>query len=300
VHAQDDAFHEIQLNGKQLVFVFMVATVASVVIFLCGVFVGRGVRAERSGSDETASLIEAPAADVVPPKSAALNPPAQGADPRAAAPPPATDDQSYVDRLEKKTAPSEELKQPPPVAQPAPAPPSAPAAASTAQKAPSLTAQPDQKATSAPAAKASATTAQADTKASPASAQKDAKAPTPALPEIRPDPPSKSAPQAAANKPTPAESKPAAAPQTRTPAPTAAPGAQGFVVQVAALNAPGEADAIVKKLTSKGYAAFVQPPVSGSAAVYRVRVGPVGTRQEADVLAAKLQKEEHFKPWVTR
>ena len=40
-HAQDDAFHEIQLNGKQLVFLFMVATVVSVVIFLCGVFVGR-------------------------------------------------------------------------------------------------------------------------------------------------------------------------------------------------------------------------------------------------------------------
>ncbi len=47
-HTQDDAFREIQLNGKQLVFLFMVATVFSVVIFLCGVFVGRGVRAERA------------------------------------------------------------------------------------------------------------------------------------------------------------------------------------------------------------------------------------------------------------
>ena len=44
---QDDGFHEIQLNGKQLVFLFMAATVVSVVIFLCGVLVGRGVRAER-------------------------------------------------------------------------------------------------------------------------------------------------------------------------------------------------------------------------------------------------------------
>jgi DedD protein len=71
-------------------------------------------------------------------------------------------------------------------------------------------------------------------------------------------------------------------------------------VQVAALNARNEADAIVKKLMSKGYAAFVQPPVSGSPAIFRVRVGPVTTRQEADALAAKLQKEERFKPWVTR
>ena len=46
-HSQDDGFHEIQLNGKQLVFLFMAATVVSVVIFLCGVLVGRGVRAER-------------------------------------------------------------------------------------------------------------------------------------------------------------------------------------------------------------------------------------------------------------
>jgi DedD protein len=51
----DDAFHEIQLNGKQLVFLFMAATVVSVVIFLCGVMVGRGVRAERGGADAAAA-----------------------------------------------------------------------------------------------------------------------------------------------------------------------------------------------------------------------------------------------------
>ena len=38
----DDGFHEIQLSGKQLVFLFMATTVVSVVIFLCGVLVGRG------------------------------------------------------------------------------------------------------------------------------------------------------------------------------------------------------------------------------------------------------------------
>ena len=41
VTVQDEGFHEIQLNGKQVVFLFMVATVVSVVIFLCGVLVGR-------------------------------------------------------------------------------------------------------------------------------------------------------------------------------------------------------------------------------------------------------------------
>ena len=44
---QDEGFHEIQLNGKQLVFLFMAATVIVVVIFLCGVMVGRGVPAQR-------------------------------------------------------------------------------------------------------------------------------------------------------------------------------------------------------------------------------------------------------------
>ena len=35
------------LHGKQLVFVFMAATVAAVVVFLSGVMVGRGVRLQR-------------------------------------------------------------------------------------------------------------------------------------------------------------------------------------------------------------------------------------------------------------
>ena len=57
--AQDDGFHEIQLNGKQLVFLFMAATVVSVVIFLCGVLVGRGVRAERG----VVAMADVPPAD---------------------------------------------------------------------------------------------------------------------------------------------------------------------------------------------------------------------------------------------
>ena len=39
----NEEFHEIQLNGKQLVFLFMAGTVVAVVIFLCGVMVGRGI-----------------------------------------------------------------------------------------------------------------------------------------------------------------------------------------------------------------------------------------------------------------
>ena len=52
----DDGFHEIQLNGKQLVFLFMAATVVSVVIFLCGVMVGRGVRSPQGPAGELAAM----------------------------------------------------------------------------------------------------------------------------------------------------------------------------------------------------------------------------------------------------
>lgn len=39
----DESLREFQLNGKQLVFLFMASTIVAVVIFLCGVMVGRGV-----------------------------------------------------------------------------------------------------------------------------------------------------------------------------------------------------------------------------------------------------------------
>jgi septal ring-binding cell division protein DamX len=42
----NEDFREIRLSGKQLVFLFIATTLVSVVIFLCGVLVGRGVRAQ--------------------------------------------------------------------------------------------------------------------------------------------------------------------------------------------------------------------------------------------------------------
>ena len=99
---QDDGFREIQLNGKQLVFLFMAATVVSVVIFLCGVLVGRGVRAERGGIVDVAA--NAPSTDPSPlqtPPSTTPVPAAAGSDPTVAAAPPPADDLSYFSRLEK-------------------------------------------------------------------------------------------------------------------------------------------------------------------------------------------------------
>src|SRR6266545_8282498 len=70
----EEGFHEIQLSGKQLVFLCMATTVVSIVIFLCGVLVGRGVRpvetiAEAASPSVTA---DAPAAEPAAPPPAAL------------------------------------------------------------------------------------------------------------------------------------------------------------------------------------------------------------------------------------
>jgi DedD protein len=54
----EQGFHEIQLSGKQLIFLFMCAVVATVVVFLFGVSVGRGVR---PAAMETAEAAPAPA-----------------------------------------------------------------------------------------------------------------------------------------------------------------------------------------------------------------------------------------------
>ncbi|MEK6631431.1 MAG: SPOR domain-containing protein [Acidobacteriota bacterium] len=74
-----------------------------------------------------------------------------------------------------------------------------------------------------------------------------------------------------------------------------------FTVQVAAVKKRAEADVIVKRLKTKGYDAFVfVPKGADTLGVFRVRVGSFKTRREADVLLHRLEREEQYKPWVTR
>ena len=61
-----------------------------------------------------------------------------------------------------------------------------------------------------------------------------------------------------------------------------------------------DAEAIAKRLSNKGYSAYVVAPPDGTPSVFRVRVGKFPTKREAETIAAKLQREEQFKPWVTR
>src|SRR2546427_249629 len=167
----------------------MAATIVSVVIFLCGVLVGRGVRAERVAGQETA--LTTGAADAATPQTAATPTAAPaGSDPTVAAPPPAVDDLTYFNRLEKQKAAAEQLK-------------SRPTATTMSEK----------------------------------TAAGEARAPAAAM----------------------------RAKETWSP-----PAAQSWTVQIAALNERNAAEAIAKRLSSKGYAAYVFEPSDGTS-VYRVR-----------------------------
>jgi cell division protein FtsN len=136
----DEGFREIQLNGKQLIFLFMAVTVVLVVTFLFGVLVGRGVR-EGAGTAEIASNEVASDAGVAPVADTPAPAPSGTTPAQPPAAPPA-EELSYAERLLRDTPPEETLKpsgaassrsQPAPaptvqepVAEKAPAPPPAP------------------------------------------------------------------------------------------------------------------------------------------------------------------------------
>ena len=229
---QDEAFHEIQLNGKQLVFLFMAATVVSVVIFLCGVMVGRGVPIQRAG--EQAVVADQASFD----PTAALAPASAVAPSSEGTPIASQETLTYPGRLEDANPPAETLK----------------------------------------------TAAVTRTSAA-------ATLPEPAAEPIAE--PAKTAPK------TPAVVVAAAKPAAAVASTVNEPAGNGFVVQVAAVRERAEAETIARRLAGKGYPAFVTTP-AGAANVFRVRVGKYSDRREAESMAGRLEKEEQFKPWITR
>jgi rare lipoprotein A len=210
----DEGFHEIQLSGKHLVALFMAATVVAVVIFLCGVIVGRDIYKQRVAMAQAAAETPVdPTADARP-----SDPPQPtGTGPAPTNPGGASQETlSYPDRLAGNAPAAESLK-------PAPSTPAR-------ERAPA------------------------------------------------PDPPS----------PRPTSSAPSE------------PAGGGFAVQVAAVGERAEADTIARRLSNKGYPAYVMPPAAGTPRVFRVRVGKFKERREAEQIAGRLQREEQFKPWITR
>jgi cell division septation protein DedD len=226
----DEGFHEFQLNGKQLVFLFMTGTVLAVAIFLLGVLVGRGIRTPRA--PETADVSSESAIDPTASVRRAVPPPASSPDAPSAS---TQETLTYPERLEEPTPLNETL-------------------------------QPE---TTSPAANAARPTTPSTTATAP--------------------------PPATVNAPAP--------PARETAAPVAEsrpePAGNGFVVQVAAVADRRAADTIARRLAAKGYPSFVSTN-AGSANKYRVRVGKYRDRHEAEAVKTRLEKDEQFKPWVTR
>lgn len=215
----DDGARGFQLNGKQLVFLFMSATVVAVVIFLCGVMVGRGVRVP--AASESPAIADAAPGDptVVPSVSAPPEP--------STAPATSRETLTYPSRLEVDDLPFENLKA-----------------------------------------------------ASPAY-------PTTAMAE--------------APEPADERAEPAVVTASASGAPARAePAGSGFVVQVAAVRERSEAETIARRLSGKGYPAFVATAGRAAARVFRVRIGKYQDRREAQTVAGRLEREEQFKPWITR
>lgn len=250
----DDGVREIQLSGKQLVFLFMAVTVVSVVIFLCGVLVGRGVQARSVLGEVTAAQEPDPEADDASPPGATTP-----------AGPTKADNLGYPQRLQSAGTPPEML-----VTQPEP------------RRTPPVSA--------APASAAAATTAPASP---PAAASPGAPAATAAP---------RSGPANRSSEPTTPQPGPAdsATPASEAKAIPPEPKGDGVAIQVAALRGRTEAEGVVARLKGKGYAAYLMPPLAGQPAVFRVRVGKFKTRAEAEKVAARLEREEQFKPWITR
>ena len=244
----DEGFHEIQLNGKQLVFLFMAATVVSVVVFLLGVMVGRNVR--QPSMQMAATAADTTALDPTADPGALQSSSTGTASDRT--PLSAQETLTYAERLEAPEppveAPIERVERPAPVSPPIPEAPRETASANVPPPA----------------------------KAAPAPPVTPARAPVPAPAAVPAVQTSGQAGQPASNEPA----------------------GSGYVVQVMAAVKREEAESLARRLTAKGYPAFVSVGDVKVPAKYRVRVGKYTDRREAEVVESRLQKQEQFKTWL--
>ena len=249
----DEGFHEIQLGGKQLVFLFMAAAVVGVVLFLAGVMVGRGVRTEVAalapgGAPVAADLSAAGAEPPAPAPGGQRTAPPAG-DPTAARPaaPPSMPPPPVADDIPRATAPGE-----PAGATKAPAP-----AAASPRQGRHFGTRPRNGCEECGRGRDGRQTRR---RASPRQRPRSLRRGVPS--------------------PLRASSRSRSRPRRTVPPPRRSPG---------------------------GWSARGTPPTCSSRAAgsaspiyYRVRVGPFKTRRDADETRRRLEKEEQFKPFITR
>ncbi len=100
--------------------------------------------------------------------------------------------------------------------------------------------------------------------------------------------PAPAKPEPAKPEPPKAQPAPEAKPPVAAAVPKPAATGVGFALQVGAFSKEGDANALRDKLRGNGFSAFVEPVSTDSGRLYRVRVGPVSTRAEADQLKAQV------------
>ncbi len=110
------------------------------------------------------------------------------------------------------------------------------------------------------------------------------------------------APAAAAQAPAKAQTPPSAdtgkpaaakpvADRPPKPAASAPSKAHGFDVQLAAFSDDKGANALVNRLKKSGYDAFTEPVSTSKGTLWRVRVGPFASRDDANATRDKLKRE---------
>jgi cell division septation protein DedD len=117
----------------------------------------------------------------------------------------------------------------------------------------------------------------------------------PAAPKATAPPPDLAPPKATAPPPDLAPPKATAPPPDLAPQPTGTP---SFAVQVGAFADGDAAERLAESLRAKGYAVTVAAGTGAGAPRWRVRVGPLASREEADAAAARLKREERLPTWV--
>ena len=252
-------------SAKQLVFLFMAATVVAVVVFLCGVLVGRGVPLRAPGDPITVGLGGAPVLDdrpaVVGSSGGGLSAAAESGD-----------DLTYYTRLENDGPVVESLRGVPDAL------PTVPGEAPDPVDEPLD--HPSSLTDATPRSERSETAARSDPPPEP-----DRTVPMPVAEPVPGQAVSVVSTRASdVSSPTPADRS-----------------EHGFAVQVAAYRERATAQRIADDLADKGFPTFViEPTPDAPVAVYRVRVGPYGNRQAAERIRQRLEREEQFKPWVAR
>jgi cell division septation protein DedD len=83
----------------------------------------------------------------------------------------------------------------------------------------------------------------------------------------------------------------------RKVAPTSVQPSAGFAVQVGAFSEKSAAQALADSLRAHGYPVYLSP-TEGDPANWRVRVGPLSTRPEAEKTARRLEAAEKLPTWV--